>query len=499
MARKSRKAEQLKHEIISSVPVDQRKMITQPITFTYLKGEMSMMQTRIQTMIMEKLQDKIKRALDRRFEDGFVGDLFRSEDYKPISADDRSKYLSFRIAYSELGVEPAHYNDVDIAAKAMQSIVYEKEVGEKMRYIVAFPVVDIDKDIPGRRRQNIYLHMTESTAKDLFDMTKQYHKYLKDAIFLFSSNYAGRIYLLINAYKGLGTWKVLYEKLRKILLTSYDEKTQTATVDKYRDINDFKKRVLEPARREILEAADRIDCTFDYEFQYPAGKRRGTPEYVIFHIRLTDLGRNINRAQLESQETSELRKRLIRLRLTTTEANRIIGAFIRRMGSDKLVLLADKASELERTYADAKAGRRKGEPIGDTHLYSLTAFRNFIEESKAAGDAVDAEAVEVADAGAEEGGGGKDTSRFSDAFRLLLDELRGAWSRHTESEGDRRAFDELLSALRLKDVDEARRLVLLGSDGPAFNREFAVPYYWEPADFDSLVARHFGGYGWADA
>lgn len=308
MARKSRKAEQLKQELVSSVPVDQRKMITQPITFTFLNGEMSMMQTRIQTSIMEKVQDKVKRAFARKAKEGFMGDLFDSDDYKPISKDDRSRYLTFKVAYSELGIEPQHYSDVDQAAKSMQSIVYEKEVDGKMRYTVAFPVVDIDKDVPGKRRQNIYLHMTESAAKDIFDMT-QFHKYLKDAVFLFSSNYAGRIYLFINANKDFGKWVVPYEKLRKILLTTYDEKTKKYVADKYRDINDFKKRVLEPARREIAEAADRIDCTFEYEFRYPAGKKRGTPETIIFHIYLTDLGRRINQARLESKEAIQRRQR----------------------------------------------------------------------------------------------------------------------------------------------------------------------------------------------
>ena len=388
MARKSRKAEQLKQEIISSVPVEQRKMITQPITFTYLNGEMSMMQTRIQTMIMEKLQDKIKRALEKRAKEGYVGDLFTSDDYKPISDDDRSKYLSFRVAYSELGVEPSHYSDVDQAAKSMQSIVYEKEVDGKMRYTVAFPVVDIDKDVPGKRRQNIYLHMTETTAKDLFHITP-YHRYLKDAIFLFSSNYAGRIYLLINANKQLGTWAISYDKLRKILLTTYDKETKKVSVDKYKDINDFKKRVLEPARKEIEEAANRIDCTFDYEFQYPAGKKRGTPENVIFHIHLTDLGRNIKKSNLESQEVIELRKALIGLRLNMTEANR----FIKQM-EGRLPLLSEKAKYLADYYADEKAGKHKGKnPISDFHSFSLAAIRNFIEEVKSGHHAATAQEI----------------------------------------------------------------------------------------------------------
>lgn len=375
MARKSRKAEKLKQEIISSVPVEQRKMITQPITFTYLRGEMSMMQTRIQTMIMEKLQGKIQHALEKKMKGGLVGDLFDSEDYKPISPDDRANYLTFTVAYSELGIEATHYNDVDVAAKAMQKIVYEKEVDGKMRYTVAFPIVDIDKDVPGKRRQNIYLHMTESTAKDLFRITP-YHRYLKDAIFLFSSNYAGRIYLLINANKQLGTWTIEYEKLRKILLTSYDSENNKVTVDKYKDINDFKKRVLEPARREILEAANRIDCTFDYEFKYREGKKRGTPEAIIFHIHLTDLGRNIKQAQLESQEAVELRNLLCSLHLSVVDANKLM----KQCPTNLLKSLYVKAEKLKKYFDDVKAGKAGDKHIDSPRTYALTTLRNYILE-----------------------------------------------------------------------------------------------------------------------
>lgn len=153
----------------------------------------------------------------------------------------------------------------------------------------------------GERRTDIKLHMTESTAHDLFRITP-YHRYLKDAIFLFSSGYTGRIYLLINANKQMGTWTVEYEKLRKILLTTFDKEKKRYVCDKYADISDFKKRVLEPARKEIAEAANHIDCTFDYEFRYPAGKKRGKPEAIIFHISLTDTGRNMKQQDAEARE-----------------------------------------------------------------------------------------------------------------------------------------------------------------------------------------------------
>lgn len=308
MARRSKKAELRKQELISNVPVDQRRMITQPITFAYLNGDMSVMHARIQTTIMDKLQGRIAKAVAKHHEAGFTGSLFSDEDFAPVKGVSGS-YLTFSVKYSELGVDPANYRYVSEAARAMQgSLFYEKEQDGYLRSIVVFPVVDVPDETKKERRTDIKLHMTESTARDLFTFTR-YQKYLKDAVFLFSSGYAGRIYLLINANKYMGTWTVEYEKLRKILLTTKDEKTGKYVADKYRDINDFKKRVLEPAKKEIAEAAEHIDCTFDYEFRYPAGKKRGTPEAVIFHINLTDTGRNIRQSQIEAKEQIEHRSR----------------------------------------------------------------------------------------------------------------------------------------------------------------------------------------------
>ena len=308
MARKSKKAEQRKQELISNVPVEQRRMITQPITFAYLNGDMSVMHARIQTTIMDKLQGRIAKAVAKQHEAGFTGSLFTDEDFAPVKGVS-GNYLTFTVKYSELGVDPANYRYVSEAARAMQgSLFYEKEQDGYVRSIVVFPVVDVPDETKKERRTDIKLHMTESTAKDLFTFTR-YQKYLKDAVFLFSSGYAGRIYLLINANKYMGDWTIEYDKLRKILLTTKDEKTGKYVADKYKDINDFKKRVLEPARKEIAEAAEHIDCTFDYEFRYPAGKKRGTPEAIIFHIHLTDTGRNIRQSQIEASEQIAQRKK----------------------------------------------------------------------------------------------------------------------------------------------------------------------------------------------
>lgn len=379
MARKSKKAELRKQELISNVPAEQRKMVLQPITFAYLNGEMSVMHARIQTIIMEKLQIRLAKALKSKSENGYSGDLFHTDDFAPLKGEQSGSYLTFSVKYSELGIEPSNYRYVSDAARAMQgSLIYEKEVDGYVRSIVVFPVIDVPDETKGERRTDIKLHMTESTARDLFRITP-YHRYLKDAIFLFSSGYTGRIYLLINANKQLKTWSIEYEKLRKILLTTYDKEKKKYVADKYKDISDFKKRVLEPARKEIAEAASHIDCTFDYEFRYPAGKKRGTPEFVVFHIHLTDLGRNINRTQIESQESAELRNILVSLHLSIVDVNRLM----KMMPVDKYSMLSAKAMELKRLLAEVKAGNKPELDIRDPRAYALTSLKNFIVDKTA--------------------------------------------------------------------------------------------------------------------
>lgn len=380
MARKSRKAELRKQELISNVPVEQRKMITQPITFAYLNGEMSVMHARIQTIIMEKLQVRIAKAMHDRFSGGFVGSLFTDDDFAPLEGEHANdQYLKFCVKYSELGIDPANYRFVSEAARAMQgSLVYEKEVNGYLRNIVAFPVIDVPDETKKERRTDIKLYMTKSTAQYLFDMKGEFHRYLKDALFLFSSGYTGRIYLLINTNKYRGTWVIAYEELRKILLTTYDETKKKYVADKYREISDFKKRVLEPARKEIADAADHIDCTFDYEFIYPAGKRRGTPEKIAFHIHLTDLGRNIKKKQLENQESAELRTLLMSLHVNATEASRLMKEALKQIPANQYALLTEKARWLKQYYAEEKAGQHP--KIDSYHRYTLKTLRDFITE-----------------------------------------------------------------------------------------------------------------------
>ena len=128
MARNSQKAQQLKQELLSAV--QQHDLITQPVTFAYLNGELSVMHARIQSVIMEQLQLRIAKEMKDSKEGKFTGSLFKEEDFGPVKGES-GKYISFTVKYSQLGVTPANYRYVSEAARAMQgSLVYEKEVDQ---------------------------------------------------------------------------------------------------------------------------------------------------------------------------------------------------------------------------------------------------------------------------------------------------------------------------------------------------------------------------------
>ncbi len=377
MARKSRKAEQLKQELLRTV--QQKDLITQPVTFAYLKGEMSVMQARIQVVIMEKLQLRIAQKLKEKAaaEAGFVGNLFSENDFAPIKGE-KGNYLKFTIKYSELGILPQNYRYVSDAARAMQgSLVYERNADGYKRYIVAFPIVDVPDETKGERHTDIKLYMTESTANYLFQITP-YHRYLKDALFLFTSGYTGRIYLLINANKQLKDWRIGYDELRRILLTTRDPETNTYVCNKYPNMKDFKKRVLDVAKKEIDAAANRIDCTFDYEVK----KNRGVIEDghdvdVIFHIHLTELGKNIKQGQLGGQDAMILRNILMSLALTITDANRLM----KQVPAEVYPALITKARKLKQYYIDVRNGEIEDVTIKDPRAHAIASLQNFIKDA----------------------------------------------------------------------------------------------------------------------
>jgi len=87
------------------------------------------------------------------------------------------------------------------------------------------------------------------------------------------------------------------------------------------------------------------------------------------------------------------------------------------------------------------------------------------------------------------------TDNERNAFDLLKKDLLSAWSRHRDADNET-ALRNLLDGLELHGIHDERKVIYLHGSGTAFNRKFAVPWFWNPTDIDALVSRHFNGYKW---
>ena len=128
-----------------------------------------------------------------------------------------------------------------------------------------------------------------------------------------------------------------------------------------------------------MDARNRVDCTFDYEFRYPAGKKRGMPEAVVFHIHLTDVGRNIKQRQIEAKaakEDSPLLTIMLSFGMSTTTAQQVISQMDGRHD-----VLMTKIQKLQQYIADAKAGKHP--KVDDVGGFFATSLENFVKQQKA--------------------------------------------------------------------------------------------------------------------
>lgn len=80
-------------------------------------------------------------------------------------------------------------------------------------------------------------------------------------------------------------------------------------------------------------------------------------------------------------------------------------------------------------------------------------------------------------------------------FDLLKAYLLRAWSRN-RNERNGAYLSELLKRLELYAINDTQKVIYIRGNSVTFNREFTVPWFWEPSDVDAIVAKHFNNYKW---
>lgn len=382
-AQKTKKAQD--ETIMKNLPQNV-EWIKQPYALSVMRGDLSLTQTHIMVELMGALQVKINDFIAHMGEEGNA--VFKEEDFN----ENGVAHVDVNLA--AVSNRPDYYADVEsMAYRLMGATIKRPEEVEGMKMMKLSHVFDsisvpFEDNERGRRKGFIRFYFNREQAKEIFNFTR-YSKYIKAVARNSSSQYTSRLYMIITAYKAFGRWEVDYSELRKILgFLAYeeDENGQWRWVEKkYTEYRQFKRRVLNTAADELRDLADKgeADCYFDFQEIYPAGKKKGTPEKILFTITVSDLGK-------EQNHSASFAKKLITVEdflkqdfgFRTSEIRQMLP----RINDDNIDVFIAKMNEVKK-YVD-----KEGDKILDKKKYAFTALRNVIDDFE---DAIAEEVLEA--------------------------------------------------------------------------------------------------------
>lgn len=252
------------------IPIEDETWLVQPIAVTMMRHDYSLIQIRILVSVVDSLQTIIRGILNNK----------RSQELSLFHTDelDEDGRLPVKLPFKELGVDPNHYPQLRNSLKMLASIPIEipYKTAEGRRYIKATNLCDVY--IPEDHSYNKYaiLKLDHGVAERLVSLDFGYHRLGKQIVFACKNRYTQRIYMFIESWLDKGRVVIKTLEFRKMLRL---EKS-------YKKFSDFCRRVLEPAKTELKDLAEKgvCDCYFDYEKKYDNGQRGGEPDEIIFNI-----------------------------------------------------------------------------------------------------------------------------------------------------------------------------------------------------------------------
>ena len=272
------------------IPIEEETWLLQPIAVTMMRHDYSLIQVRILVSIVESLQSILHGILNNKRSPQL--DLFKT---KELDEDGR---MPIKLPFKELGVDPNHYPQLRTSLKMLAAIPVEipYKTSEGRKYTKATNLCDVY--IPEDRSYNKYaiLKLDRSVAERLVSLDFGYHRLGKQIVFACKNRYTQRIYMFIESWIDKGRTVIKTLEFRKMLRLE----------NNYKKFSDFCRRVLEPAKQELKELADKgfCDCYFDYEKKYDHGQRGGEPDELVFQI-----FRAKNKMDAQLEQMNEMQRR----------------------------------------------------------------------------------------------------------------------------------------------------------------------------------------------
>lgn len=155
------------------------------------------------------------------------------------------------------------------------------------------------------------------------------------------------------------------------------------------------------------------------------------------------------------------------------------------------------AKDRKAAVAGIEAYREECQKRGISMMYAQGYLNHHRWEDEIESDGNTAKAtVPAAETNVLANGNQNDTTdSHKQSFQSMRQDLLAAWKHHRDESGKSELY-RLLEQLQLCGVREDLRMVEFRCHGCTFNRTFVVPWYWDVDEFDAIVAKHFGGYGW---
>ncbi|MCR5849811.1 MAG: replication initiation protein [Bacteroidaceae bacterium] len=291
--------------------------ILNPVSYTQIRGNFSLVQTNLMIAIIAQLQDRIREQLSM----GESTFLFKPEDLA-------GNLLNFEIPLRDLGISPKKYDELEAACEALLHVdmsykrydEYERieyYVKQNMFHKIEFPKAEINAAGEkvaykgGQRRKGVIkISMVDESAREVLNLRKGYTRHLKGITSLCRSPRTPRLYIYLSAWRKIGECTVNYIDLKEFFgVLTFSKDRKRITENKYVKYGAFHRDVLDPVLKEMKKLSDegKVEFCFEYEPIYPHGISRGDPDGIHFTLIEGKMGQ----AQLHESFLGKMRATLI--------------------------------------------------------------------------------------------------------------------------------------------------------------------------------------------
>lgn len=295
------------------------RYINTPVKYTQLAGGLTLLQQDLLFKVSEHLQGYISKYFDE-------GRYKTDEIPRPLfTKDDIENMEPLVISFSEMGVSPTHYSEVEESIREALRIVAKARIAdEDGRYVIRWmPVFSeaetLDKGAKGYEyKTGIKFRINPAIAAYSFDMSAGYVSHPNLIAQISNSDCTPLLYMLLKSLCLKGD-RAIKAKITVMELKEYlgmieysDERDEQGRIMQrtpigvsYPDYNKFRMNIINKAKKDLDRLGEEglIDYTFDYKEVRNWGKTTGEPNYIEFKLVKTEFGklRDASKYRLNSE------------------------------------------------------------------------------------------------------------------------------------------------------------------------------------------------------